>query len=409
MNATTQSRPLNQGVGLTLLAGLPLFTLLPLGLDIFLPAVYQIGEFFNNQNVPSMAISIYMLFWGIGQLFWGGVADTLGKKKIALIGLVIFLVSSWMISGIEQDESLQFLAYRALQSFGGSACFTAIFALIRMRFEGAMLNKAYSYLNGILAFVPVSAPLIGAYIVENSAWFTLFSIMAVLGVVSVVWIMLTLPADSGQQKSDNSAGNQQGFVKRYLSVLGNIRFRTYLFFALVAQTLFIYLLTVAPMYLMGKLGVSQILFGQMFMAIAIVFMVGSFIAPKLNQLMNIKTIIGVSLSLIVLGAALMFAMSGIHAWYSLIMPMVIVAVGCTILLSSSPANALADFKENAGAASGLYTATTFGVGALVSALFTKLVDSTDLVQVAMVYGVSAMLALAVFTINKTLRADTQKA
>ncbi|PSW13158.1 hypothetical protein C9J01_09865 [Photobacterium rosenbergii] len=72
MNATTQSRPLNQGVGLTLLAGLPLFTLLPLGLDIFLPAVYQIGEFFNNQNVPSMAISIYMLFWGIGQLFWGG-------------------------------------------------------------------------------------------------------------------------------------------------------------------------------------------------------------------------------------------------------------------------------------------------------------------------------------------------
>ncbi|PSW13159.1 hypothetical protein C9J01_09870 [Photobacterium rosenbergii] len=337
------------------------------------------------------------------------MADTLGKKKIALIGLVIFSVSSWMISGIEQDESLQFLAYRALQSFGGSACFTAIFALIRMRFEGAMLNKAYSYLNGILAFVPVSAPLIGAYIVENSAWFTLFSIMAVLGVVSVVWIMLTLPADSGQQKSNNSAGTQQGFVKRYLSVLGNIRFRTYLFFALVAQTLFIYLLTVAPMYLMGKLGVSQILFGQMFMAIAIVFMVGSFIAPKLNQLMNIKTIIGVSLSLIVLGAALMFAMSGIHAWYSLIMPMVIVAVGCTILLSSSPANALADFKENAGAASGLYTATTFGVGALVSALFTKLVDSTDLVQVAMVYGVSALLALAVFTINKTLRADTQKA
>ncbi|MBC7002302.1 MFS transporter [Photobacterium sp. BZF1] len=227
--------------------------------------------------------------------------------------------------------------------------------------------------------------------------------------MSIAWIMLALPADSVQHKDNTKEVNTHGFVKRYLSVMGNIRFRTYLFFALVAQTLFIYLLTVAPMYLMGKLGVSQILFGQMFMAIAVVFMVGSFLAPKLNQLMNIKTLIGVSLTLIVLGAALMFAMSGIHAWYSLIMPMVIVAVGCTILLSSSPANALADFKENAGAASGLYTATTFGVGALVSALFTKLIDSTDLTQVALVYGLSAVLALVVFALSKTLNEDVKTA
>ena len=405
MNTATQSATSKYSVGLTLLAGLPLFTLLPLGLDIFLPAVYQIGEFFSNQGVPSLAISVYMLFWGLGQLFWGGMADTIGKKKIALIGLLLFALSSYLISGVSANETTQFLAYRALQSFGGSACFTAIFAIIRMRFEGETLNKAYSYLNGILAFVPVSAPLAGAYIIENNEWFTLFTIMATLGAISMVWIVLTLPNDrtKGTVSQSDISGS---LIKRYVSVLANTRFRTYLFFALVAQSLFIYLLTVAPMYLMGKLQVSQVAFGQMFMVIAIVFMVGSFLSPKVNALMSIKSLIALSLTLIVAGGALMFAMSGVDAWYSLIGPMVIIAVGCTILLSSSPANALAEFKENAGIASGLYTATTFGAGALISALFTKLIDNTDLTQVSLVYALFAAFALVVFSLNKTVKQDS---
>ncbi|WP_029789386.1 MULTISPECIES: MFS transporter [Vibrio] len=404
MTIAAKTAPMTNSVGLTLLAGLPLFTLLPLGLDIFLPAVYQIGEFFSDQGVPSMAISIYMLFWGLGQLFWGGMADTIGKKNIALIGLALFAFSSFMISTIDSDQAMQFLAFRALQSFAGSACFTAIFALIRMRFEGEHLNKAYSYLNGILAFVPVSAPLAGAYIVETNSWFTLFTIMSVLSVVSIVWIFLTLPNDKNAQQSSVAEASNTGFIRRYAAVIVNTRFKTFLFFALVAQSLFIYLLTVAPMYLMGKLEVSQVAFGQMFMAIAIVFMLGSFLSPAINARLSIKALIALSLGLIVAGGVLMFVMSGIQAWYSLIGPMVIIAIGCTMLLCSCPANALADFKENAGVASGLYTATTFGAGALISALFTHVIDSTDLSQVSLVYALFALFALAVFSIKKTVKA-----
>ena len=40
MTTAAKTAPMTNSVGLTLLAGLPLFTLLPLGLDIFLPAVY---------------------------------------------------------------------------------------------------------------------------------------------------------------------------------------------------------------------------------------------------------------------------------------------------------------------------------------------------------------------------------
>lgn len=430
MNATTQSlstvKPApTYSVGYTLLAGLPLFTLLPLGLDIFLPAMYQIGSFFNDQSVPAFAISIYMLFWGIGQLIWGGLADKLGKKNIALIGLIIFTLGSYLIFIAESNQPNAFLAYRAMQSFGGSACFTAIFALIRMRFDGEELNKGYSYLNGILAVIPVSAPLLGAYIVENNPWNSLFGLLVLLGAVSLVWILLAIPADkkspvyrdtalintTSNNSDDSNKGHsaaEAGLIRGYLSVLSNVRFRSYLLFALTGQMLFIYYLTVAPTYLIGKLGVSQMEFGQMFMIIALVFMAVSFLAPKLSQKMNIKFLIGFAFSLCVVGGVMMYGFGDILSWYSLIVPMVFIATGCTILLSSCPAHALADFKENAGVASGLYTATTFGVGALISGVFTKLVDSTDLTQVAMVYTLTSIFALAVYSRNKTIKQDSTK-
>lgn len=402
MNTTTQRISLTYSVGLTLFAGLPLFTLPPLGLDIFLPSVHQIGEFFGSHDIPTLAISVYMLFLGLGQLFWGGMADTLGKKNIALIGLVIFTLSSYMISISTPDESLQFLLFRALQSFGGSAGFTAIFAIVRTRFDGDTLNRAYSYLNGILALVPVSAPLVGAYVVENNAWFTLFTVMAVLGGVSLIWILLSLPNDKLEVEAKSERSEKEDIVRRYLSVVVNARFRTYLFFALIAQSLFIYILTVAPMYLMGKLGTSQVAFGQMFMIIALVFMSGSFLSPKLSSILSTKALIALSLSLIVLGGVVMFALSHILAWYSLVFPLVIVATGCTILMSSSPAKALADFKESAGIASGLYTATTFGAGALLATLFATFADSTNLAQVATVYTLTSLFALVIFAVNKTV-------
>jgi len=408
MNVLTVEHSIKKySVGMTLLAGLPLFTLLPLGLDFFLPAMYQIGEYFNSQTVPPMAISLYMLFWGVGQLFWGGVADRFGKKNIALVGLLFYTLASYMISVSQPESPALFLGFRALQSFSGSACYTAIFALIRTRFEGDDLNKSYSYLNGILAFIPVSSPLVGAYILENNPWLYLFSLMAILGAISLIWIAFSIPTEHKAESGSTGTEAEQPILKRYWTVAANVRFRSYLFFAVTGQMLFIYYLTVAPTYLIGKLGISQVDFGKMFMIIAIVFMVISFVAPKLGKWLSIKAIIGMALLLCATGGLIMFALSETNTWYAFILPMVLIAIGCTILLSCCPANALVDFRHIAGVASGLYTSATFGLGSLISAVFINLLDSADLSRVSMVYTLCAAFALVVLVCNKTIGQDSE--
>jgi MFS family permease len=313
-----------------------------------------------------------------------------------------------MISISTPNDSLLFLVYRALQSFGGSACFTAIFALIRTRFDGDELNKSYSYLNGILAFIPVSAPLLGAYILENNPWLYLFTLMAILGLVSIAWIGISLPQDHKKTLINKERQSDSSIIKRYWSVLTNARFRSYLFFAATGQMLFIYYLTVAPSYLIGELGTSQIQFGKMFMIIAVVFMVVSFAAPRLNRYLTNRSIILLALSLIIFGGGAMYLMSKTYTWYAFIAPMTPIAVGCTILLSCCPANALADFKHISGIASGLYTSITFGMGALVSSVFVNLVDSGDLTRVSLVYLVCAVTALVFNLFNTTISKDSSK-
>ncbi|RXJ78055.1 hypothetical protein CRV03_03540 [Arcobacter sp. F155] len=56
----------SESIFMTLFLALPLFTLLPMGIDLFLPALNDIQSFFLGDNsVAKFAISIYLLFWGI--------------------------------------------------------------------------------------------------------------------------------------------------------------------------------------------------------------------------------------------------------------------------------------------------------------------------------------------------------
>lgn len=403
MNQAIADNQLKHTVGGTLLAGLPLYTLLSIGLDAFLPATLQIGDYFSNHTIPVLAVNIYMLFWGLGQLIWGGVIERLGVKPVALIGVVLYTISSFAITTVGQGDGGEFILFRALQSLGGSGCYTAIFALIRMRFDGNELNRSYSYLNGILGFIPVSAPLIGAYFLESSPWLYLFTLMFALGLVSLIWVVFLIPSSHSVSSSPKTKQEKGSLLSQYYTVITNLKFRTYMMFALVGHMLFIYYLTVAPSYLIGRLGYSQIEFGQMFMIIAVIFMSVSFLAPKMSDHFGVKNTIGIALLLCMIGGVMMLAFSNVGQWYTYIIPMAVIAVGNTLLCSCSPANALSDFKQLAGVASGLYTAGTFGLSAIIATIFASMIDSTQLSAVSWVYILTSVIALIGFRYNKTLK------
>ena len=380
--ATAQSTSKNYTVAATLIAGLPLFTLLPLGQDFFLPGVFNIGKYFGDQNVGSLAITVYMMCWGVGQVIWGGVVDSIGKKVSAIIGLLLFAAGSYLATIAAPEESVQFLIGRAIQSLGGAGCFTAIFAIVRSRFEGSQLNRGYSYLYGVMGFVPVASPVVGGFLLQNNDWQFLFEIMTWLGFISVVWVSLSLPKESAKPTS-NADQPKTSALKAYPTVLKNAVFLNYLAIAVLAQTLFLYYLSYGPVYFIGQLGMDELEFGQQFTIVAVVFLIMSFLAPQIIDRFKTYSLLRFAMVLMTLGSILMYVLADANAWYAVTAPMIITTVGLTLVMTSSPGQALANLKEQAGVASGLYSAAQFGLSAAIAGILFSLFDSSNLENVAL--------------------------
>lgn len=393
----------SESIFLTLFLALPLFTLLPLGVDLFLPALNEIQSFFlSNTIVTKFAISIYLLFWGIGQMFWGRISDIIGRRKVALIGLFSFSLTSYLISIISANEANEFLFLRAFQSFGGSACFAAIFAIIRDTFDGVKLGRAYSYLNGSLAIIPVSAPLIGAYILQSHSWQYVFTIFAIIGMLSIAWTFM-FTAETLQKTKSDKVLKKQSTLEAYKQVLSNKNFLIYLSLSLVGFLGFMFYITIAPLYLIGNLGVSKIAFGWMFMLIALIFMLGSFTVPAVVERIGIKKTVSIAIVFYTLGGILLFSFSSFIMWQFYVFPMAIATIGCTIFVSACPAFALEDFKENAGTASGLFSALNFGIASMGATYLTTIIDLNSSKEISFVYILIGLLVIFVYLLTNLLK------
>lgn len=389
----------SESIFLTLLFTLPLFTLLPLGVDLFLPALTDIANYFDSNNIEKFAISLYLLFWGLGQLIWGKVADIIGRRKVAIIGLSFFTLFSFLISYVKSDDADLFLLYRSLQSLGGSACFTAVFAIIRDTFDGIKLTKAYSYLNGFLAIIPVSAPLIGAFLLQNNEWQYLFLVFTFVGLGSIVWTYVLTSETLVKTKKDKVL-EKETFLQSYVNILKNKNFQIYLFFSIVGFLGIMFYITVSPLYLIGHLNISKIDFGYIFMSVACIFMIGSFIVPIFVEKYGINKILTFAVMAYFVGGSLGVILSSYDTWQTYIIPMAINALACTIFVSACPAYALKDFKINAGQASGLFSAINFTVSAMTATYLASTLDLTSSKPFALVFVALSIIVLVSFLIYK---------
>ena len=94
--------------------------LTPLAVDMYLPAIPAIArDLATSIDGAQLTISAFLGGFAIGQLFYGPLADSYGRKPVILAGLVMFAIAS---VGCAMADSLpELLAYRMLQAAGGAA------------------------------------------------------------------------------------------------------------------------------------------------------------------------------------------------------------------------------------------------------------------------------------------------
>ena len=69
--------------------------LMPLSIDMYLPALPMIAQGFNvPAGSAQMTLSTYILGFAIGQIFYGPMADSLGRKPVVLGGTLVFALAA---------------------------------------------------------------------------------------------------------------------------------------------------------------------------------------------------------------------------------------------------------------------------------------------------------------------------
>ena len=161
-----------------------LVTLSPLGIDLHLPALINIKNYFGiTENMAQLSILFFVFSMGTGQLLFGFMAQKKGKKKIGYSGAILFISGSVGVLFSINYNSL--LLFRTLQGLGASALSIIAYAAVNENYNEKEASIIFSIQSGFLNIVPAVAPVIGALLLALLNWKIIFIFFILYGAVTL--------------------------------------------------------------------------------------------------------------------------------------------------------------------------------------------------------------------------------
>ena len=170
-----------------------LMSIVALSIDAVLPALPMIGDHLSVTNPldNSKLITSIFLGLGFGQLIFGPLSDSFGRKPIVYAGFVLFVIASFICITTKSFEMMIF--GRILQGVGLACPRTMCIAMIRDSYEGDYMAKIISIVVMVFILVPVVAPTLGQFLMNNYGWKFIFTFTLLFGVLVMLWFWLRQP------------------------------------------------------------------------------------------------------------------------------------------------------------------------------------------------------------------------
>jgi DHA1 family bicyclomycin/chloramphenicol resistance-like MFS transporter len=164
-----------------------LMSLVALSIDAILPALTIVAKEYSLSDPNDAQLLVSMLFVGLafGQILYGPLSDSIGRKKAILIGMSIFLFGN-LLSYFSHEFHFVLLG-RVFQGFGAASARIVTIALIRDRFVGAAMAKIMSLIMTIFILVPAIAPFLGQWVMDWTHWRDIFLVLFSFGLTGLLW------------------------------------------------------------------------------------------------------------------------------------------------------------------------------------------------------------------------------
>ncbi|WP_105200595.1 MULTISPECIES: multidrug effflux MFS transporter [unclassified Pseudoalteromonas] len=355
----TDTRTPSRRVLLPLLASIVAIT--PLAVDMYLPAMVQIAKDLGaTMPQVQISLSVYLAGYALGMLFFGPIADQMGRRRLARIGLALFGLSSVALAFCE--DIYLFWLLRSVQAFTGAAATVVVPGIIRHIYQ-QNTAKGMSYVSMIMMVAPLAAPSIGSAILTLAQWQVIFLVLGGYAFSCLVWVQMHL-IDIPIYRSEHRG--LKLFFASYAVVLSEAKARADILSSMLASFAFFCFLTSVPFIYLGYFKVSEQLFGVLFAFNVIALMLGNFINTRVVPKVGSRKMLyfGLALALVSGSALLAFSLME-QSLYYIVWSIAPLMMSLGIIASNADALILMEFERNSGTATAVIGTLRFGSGALV--------------------------------------------
>jgi EmrB/QacA subfamily drug resistance transporter len=129
-------------------------------------------------------VTAYALVFAALLITGGKLADLLGRRRIFVVGLAVFTLSS-LACGLAPSASF-LIGARAVQGIGAALMSPATLSIISATFPPKERGQAIGIWAGVSALALAIGPLVGGVIVDNIGWNWIFFINVPVGVLGIV-------------------------------------------------------------------------------------------------------------------------------------------------------------------------------------------------------------------------------
>ena len=127
----------------------------------------------------------------------GSLADLYGRRRLYLVGVVVFTGAS-ALCGVAQS-SLMLELSRGLQGVGGAIMFSVSLALVANAFRGAERGLAFGVWGALAGVAAAVGPIIGGVLVSGLSWRWIFFVNVPVGAIALVLTMLRVVESRDEQ------------------------------------------------------------------------------------------------------------------------------------------------------------------------------------------------------------------
>jgi DHA1 family bicyclomycin/chloramphenicol resistance-like MFS transporter len=373
----------------------------PLTVDMYLASMPEMARLLAATPAQvQLTISVYLVGFAIGQMFYGALSDRHGRRPVFLFALSVYAAASLACALAPSIELL--IAARFFQALGGSGAVVMARAVVRDIYEGAGVAREMSRLAAVMAVAPILAPMLGGVLQTVFGWRSNFVLLLFFGVAAGGAVWLKFPETLRQRAPEQVS--LFSIFRSYRSFFGNSSFTAYLALSTCTFLGLFSWISTAAFVLQDLYGLTPLVFGFMFAISSAGYMVGTMIAARFVLHWGIDRTLGTGCVIMIAGGLTMISALAMNAALpsALIAAMGLYFIGMGMVLPQAQAGALLPFPARAGAASSLVGVVQQVLAAIVGAILGLLIGQTAW-PLAVSVGIVSTAAFVIWALTRRVR------